>query len=240
MQGALECVGIPFVGCPTLPSAICYDKATTKAVAESLSIPTVPWRLLTAADIRSAKKEAESFMKYPFFLKPSGLGSSFGAAVIENAPDFDKSSERAYDLGGGRVLIEELVDIDAELECGYFATKCAELFTNVGEIRCNEGFYDYDTKYISDSAKTSSIAPVSDEMNGRIKEFSRELGERIGIRGIARFDYFLTRDGRLLFNEINTIPGFTDTSLYPKMLEASGLDVKEALTELITDAIGER
>lgn len=240
VQGALECAAIPYVGCDALSSAICYDKAMAKTVAEALSIPTARWMLLTSPDPKAAREDAEKRFAYPLFIKPSGLGSSFGAAVINGREDFEKSYQKAHRLGGGRVLIEERVDIYAELECGYFGSECKELFTDAGEIRYENGFYDYDAKYNSGSATVSPYASVDSKIKAKIKEFSLLLRERIGIRGIARFDYFLAKDGRLLFNEINTMPGFTASSLYPMMLEASGLEVKEAVSRLITDCIAKR
>ena len=238
VQGTLRSVGIPFIGCDLVSGAICYDKTTVKTIAEELLIPTAKWRLLTTPDKQLAKSKIKNFLPYPVFIKPSRLGSSFGAALVKEENEFDKAYDTAYRLGEGRVIIEEAISIEAELECGYFGTDCKEMFTEVGEIRYNGDFYDYETKY--SGKKSVHILPrssVSEEIKSRIKEYSSLLCERIGIKGICRFDFFHSRDGRLLFNEINTMPGFTGSSLYPRMLIESGISVSSAITQLVTDTL---
>ena len=164
------------------------------------------------------------------------LGSSIGAARVLSRNDFDKAFSTASKLDS-KVIIEELVDIEAELECAYFATKSKELFTNIGEIRCSSVFYDYNEKYKS-TEKTAvfSRSEREGEYGEKIREYSRRLVDIIGIRHLARIDFFLSKSGKLLFNEINTIPGFTSGSLYPLLLRTAGLDITDAVSALIEDA----
>lgn len=241
VQGALECAGISYVGCGTHASAVTSDKAYTKILAEHLGIPTAKWILAngkSAEDIILARARAEGHVGYPMFIKPTRLGSSVGASPARTREEFDEAYIHAASLGNGAVLIEELISIEKELECAYFADKSKELFTNPGQISCGGEFYDYDTKYKSHSnAKVSESASVEDETVKKIKEYSKLLVKLLGIREIARIDYFLTRDGRIIFNEINTMPGFTSGSLYPRLLSSHGIPPEELVNRLILDSV---
>ncbi len=239
VPGTLTNANIPYIGCDTVASSVCYDKVYTKVLAESLGIPSAKWLLCNNTDPGSARKRAESKLSYPMFLKPARLGSSFGASKVQSRENFAQAYSAAADLGGGRVLIEEFIPVEAELECGLFSTKSKVLFTKIGEIRYSSEFYDYNTKYLSDGIHTVTASGSLDGLyGGLIREYSERLSDLIGIHGIARIDFFLGRDGRILFNEINTMPGFTESSLYPAMLKESGLSVKEGLTELLLEAGG--
>ncbi len=238
--GALATANIPYIGTENAESAFCCDKIYTKLCAEHLGIATAKWTEATRLSSKEAKSRAEELLNYPMFIKPARLGSSFGAHAVYSESEFEKAYENAAKLGNGRILIEELVDISAELECGLFSTKSKELFTKIGEIRYSGDFYDYGTKYEDQgSCSVTADSPLEETLGDGIREYSRKLASLIGISGISRFDFFLTEDGRILFNEINTLPGFTHSSLYPRLLENSGLSVKTALTELLLDKISE-
>ena len=234
VQGALENANIPFFGCKSTESSLCYDKIYTKILAEGLGIPTSKSYFAIDKTEKEAREGAENAFSYPMFVKPARLGSSFGASPVRRREDFEESYEKAKKLGGGRVLIEELVDIRAELECVYFNYGSKELFTKIGEISYGSDFYDYDTKYNS-SNKASVIAdsPFDKTYGEKIRDYSEKLRRIIGIRDLSRFDFFLDYSGRLLFNEINTIPGFTKTSLCPRLIEQSGVELRGALFEAV-------
>lgn len=235
VSGALDSAKIPYVGCNTVASAVCYDKAVTKAVAASLKIPTAEWLTLTESDPERARAIAEKRLSYPMFVKPSGLGSSIGAGSAKDREEFLERYAEAYRLGE-KVLVERMVKVDRELECGYFAAKGKELFTDIGQIRYNSGFYDYETKY-EGGAAVSFPADIDSEIRDKIHRYSSLLVKEIGIRGICRLDYFLTSEGEILFNEINTMPGFTESSLYPRLIEGVGISVEDAVSLLIYDAL---
>lgn len=232
VQGLLDCAGISYTGCGTVTGAVASDKAFTKAVAESLGIPTLPWVLLTERDTAAAKKRAEERLGYPMFIKPSGLGSSIGACAVSSAAEFGRAYEKAFALGG-RVLAERALIGKSELECAYICASGKKLITPAGMIRTDGATYDYDTKYNSGSAKLTARAEIPYEIARRIERYTEELLDALSVRHLARVDYFLSDGGELYFNEINTFPGMTDSSLYSSMLEASGISRSDQIAALI-------
>lgn len=224
VQSALTLGKIPYIGCEGTVGALCRDKFTVKAVAQSLGIPTLSARLISRDDE----------IALPCFIKPSGLGSSIGAGAARNEGELQFALENAFRYTD-RVIAEPLLKGKRELECGYFSVKGKELFTNAGEILSQGEFYDYDSKY-SGGVGTATVAEIPPETNEKIKEYSARLVHALGVRQIARIDFFLTGED-IYFNEINTMPGFTEESLYPRMLSAMGIDLSEMLTLLIEDTV---
>lgn len=241
VEGALENARIPYVGESVRVGSLLCDKAYTKIIAEHLGIPVAKWVLGTPSvhySKQRARELAEKAFSYPLFIKPTSLGSSVGASVVREEEGFDLSYDTAASLGDGRVLIEEYANIEVELECAYFAVEGKEIFTNIGEISYASDFYDYDTKYSCDSSAIAEIhSTVSEEIRAQVLDYSKRLVSYFGIRDLSRIDFFLTRDGRLLFNEINTMPGFTASSLYPRLLMSEGISVGDLVTLLAKKAI---
>ena len=241
VQGWLISENIPIVGCGVSGGAVAADKAFTKLCAESLGIPTAEWILSVDGSKTRGKdvslRRAELSFGYPMFVKPAGLGSSFGASVAENREALSKAYDAAASAGDGRVIIEEKISVSAELECGYFAVNDKELFTKIGEISSKGRFYSFEEKYSSDSKFSVSTVSIHEAEYGQvIRSYARSLTELLGVRHLCRLDFFLSEDGRLLFNEINTMPGFTSGSLYPRMLESVGLSYAAAINLLLEDA----
>ena len=236
VQGLLECAGIPYVGCKVTAGAVASDKILTKDIAAALGIPTVPGiAIVNDTSTEGARVLAESRIGYPMFIKPSGLGSSLGAHAVYSPEEFAVHFDAAIRLGGKRVLIEELIEDKRELECAYLAHSGGSVFTPPGEI-ISHGVYDYDEKYGKNSRTvTRPTASVPDKISETVRDYSERLVSRLGISGLSRIDFFLS-GGELLFNEINTMPGFTETSLYPAMIAAAGIDPTELVTELIEGA----
>ena len=228
VQGLFTSLRTPFVGCDARASAVCLDKAVAKSVAESLGIPTVRWRLLTS------ERPCLDDFAYPVFIKPDCLGSSYGAGVARSPAEFDRLYAEAYALSG-RVLVEEFKSNARELECAFFEAQDERVISSAGEILC-DGFYSYDKKYARDGAKVSARADVSREQNERIRRYSEALCSFIGIRHLARVDFFLA-DGEIYFNEINTMPGMTETSLYLRLVSGEGISPTEAVNRFVSDAI---
>lgn len=230
VQGLLASCRVPFVGSNTRVSAICLDKAATKAFAEALGIPTVPWRLLTDG-------EDYTDLEPPLFIKPDCLGSSVGASPAHSRVELIAAIQSAASLGGGRVLAERLISPIRELECAYFSAQGEEIVSYPGEILC-DGFYSYERKYSTEAAGASARADVSRELAERMCEYTKQLCRVIGVRHLARVDFFLSGDA-LYLNEINTMPGMTASSLYPRLLVGAGISPAEAINRMISDAIAE-
>ncbi len=235
VQGALENATIPFVGCDTAASAVCRDKFYVKIIAERLGIPTLPCLCVSEGDgIESAIEAAERAFPYPLFIKPCRLGSSVGASAAKDRDELCEALRTAFSLST-RVLIEPCLTDKRELECGYFSANCKEIFTYPGEILIN-GSYGYAEKYLKTDTRLAVRSDIDEATADRVREYARRLCRALCVRDIARIDFFLSGD-RLYFNEINTFPGFTSGSLYPRMLEAAGLPIADALEMLIETAI---
>ena len=234
VQGALECQNIPYVGCDTSAGAVCRDKSFVKTIANSLGIPTLPHILVLRDEgLDYATRSAEAKFTYPMFIKPARLGSSIGVSSADSHRELTSALRLAFSLSD-RVIIEPYLSDKRELECGYFGAKGKEIFTNPGEIKI-KGVYGYNEKYLS-GAELSIRAEISEDISHKVREYSRRLIRALGVRDLSRVDFFLS-DDRLYLNEINTMPGFTEGSLYPKMIEAAGIGPEKMVDMLIEGAI---
>ena len=243
IQGALAAANIPYVGADNYLGPLAMDKAYTKIIAESLGIKCAKSVLgIRGSDSYgrdSVKCIAERNFGYPMFIKPARLGSSVGASAVLCEEDFLRAYSAADAVCDGRVLIEELVDIALEAECAVFRVKNKEIITDFGCISCKCGFYDYGKKYSGESgASVSDFSDIDPQAKSIMREYSSRLTDVLGIRHLARIDFFITKKGEVLFNEINTMPGFTGGSLYPKLLARAGIDPSWAVSQMIEDAKG--
>ena len=235
VQGALECAGIPYVGCDVAAGAVCRDKALVKAVAQSLGVPTLPYLVAFREEgVAYALRHAEEELCYPMFVKPTSLGSSVGVAAADTKDELRSALEGAFALSR-KVIIEPRLIHKRELECGYFSTKGKEIFTNPGEILC-EGLYGYKEKYTPGCARVAVRAELSDDLCQRVRDHSRAMVRQLGIRDLARVDFFLS-EGEIYLNEINTMPGFTDGSLYAAMIGGHGICESRLIELLISGAV---
>ncbi len=234
IAGVLRCAHIKHVGEGVYSSALCADKAYTRAVAQTLGIPVSKGILLTDEDIFDARAIAERSIGYPMFLKPARLGSSYGAHPIKNKDAFDRAYFDAsrYD---GRVLAEAMADIAYEAECAFFSDGTYSGY-EVGKINSGGAFYSFDAKYKS-KLPIASTDDIDKTARTEIIEYSKALVKYIGIKSISRLDFFVCKDGKILFNEINTFPGMTKSSLYPALTEKMGLARGEFIIRLIDKAI---
>lgn len=239
VQGMLELAGIPYVGSGVLGSAVGMDKATMKRLFQAEGLPVVPFVALTRieweADPDTVLRMAESKLAYPMFAKPGNMGSSVGISKIHSTEEFGPALDEAarYDR---RILIEQGVDA-RECECSVLGNDNPQVSV-VGEVVPGNEFYDYKAKYIDDNSDL--IIPA--ELPGHIAEEVRALALRafkaIDAAGMARVDFFVARDfSAVWLNEINTIPGFTRISMYPKLWEATGLSYPQLIDQLIKLAI---
>lgn len=236
VQGLLECLGFSFVGCKTEAGAVSIDKCFTKSVAEAAGIPTVPWIPVNGIITKEKAREVKDALGLPVFIKPARLGSSIGAGIARTEDELLDALEKASALGGGRVIAEKLIVPIRELEVAFLELGEKRYFTPAGEVVAGAEFYGYEQKYADTSP--SSVTPrasVPFEVEKRLLDYSARLTDALDIRGISRIDFFLCGED-LYFNEINTVPGMTESSLYPTLIrEHLGFDFVNLLIE---DALG--
>lgn len=238
VQGALENVKISYVGCDVFAGSLCSDKAFTKSVARELGIDVAEHTVSKKGECSDDFIARVTGKKFPIFIKPARLGSSIGARITKNESELRLAVENAYKLSD-KIIAEEFIDVEYELECAYLSACGVEIFSDVGLISSKCGFYDFEKKYnTGDGVVVTANADISRELSDKIRKYSKLLADTIGIRHLARFDFLLSKDGRLTFNEINTLPGFTETSLYPRLIERSGIPPKSLIEMLIYDAVG--
>ena len=239
VQGALVTAAIPFVGEDIFTSALCLDKAACRTVSDALSIPGAKWFSpplgMSAPDFA---KFAEQRLGYPMFLKPRYLGSSIGAGRAECREELEGAYMYATDNLTRQIIVEEAVDIDCELEIGVIRSKGKYIFTKTGQIKNKGGFYSFGEKYspCSSAELRSSFAP-SVEVGEAVGNMSRALACALSLRSLSRIDFFLDKKGKIYFNEINTMPGFTGASLFPKMFSEMGISPVELVDTLICEAV---
>ncbi len=240
IQGLLDTLGFKYVGCGVSAGALCFDKIYSKLLAESLGIPTLGWISDTEGEPpEEVKKRAESKIGYPMFIKPARQGSSIGACPVLCPDDFIPALLTARSSGHGRVLIEEYAEEKRELEVAYLSAFSKEIYTHPGEVSLR-GFYGYEEKYGSESrVRLFPKASIDEATADRIKMLARAIIKHADVRSISRIDFFLSGD-KIYFNEINTMPGFTEGSLYPMMIDASGVSPTRLVSLLIEDARRDR
>ena len=238
IQGLLEIAGIPYVGPHITASAVCMDKCMTKLVADQAGVKQADWCLVTRSaydhDAEAIRSMVESKFSYPVFVKPAGTGSSVGVSKVKHRDDLFAALEAAlaYDP---KVLVEEFID-GQEIECAVIGNK-TPMASVCGEVDSGADFYDYEAKYITDSSSLYIPARISDEAEETVRERAVKIYEALGCCGLSRVDFFVKKDGSVIFNEINTIPGFTSISMYPKLFEASGIPYAELIDKLLELAL---
>lgn len=237
VQGLLELSNLPYVGCRVTSSALAFDKVYTHIVAERIGVPMARWELVCAEEDRQAAcARVAASLGFPCFVKPANSGSSVGCSRADDAHALGEAL--AARLSGGPAgAIEELVTAQ-EVECAV----CGNLdpaAPTTGEIVTADGFYDYDTKYKTDTARLYIPAQIPQESAARVRELAVRVFRVLDCRGLSRVDFFVKQDGSVLFNEINTLPGFTSISMYPKMMIASGMTYSGLITRLIGLALEE-
>lgn len=233
ITGALRASHIKFVGCDVLAGAVCADKIITKMLADALKIPTAEWIFTVGEDREEAKEKAEEQLDYPLFIKPAALGSSIGISKVTASEDFIPAYEKAKALCE-RILIEKAIEVECELECAYLSLDGEDRYA-VGKILCGGKFYGFDEKY-NKFTDTKTSLPTS-SVTDRVIGMARTLKGATSIGGLARFDFFLSKNGRILFNEINTFPGMTGSSLYPALTLDMGLKEGEFINRLLSEAL---
>ena len=241
IQGLLEMAGIPYVGCGVTASANCMDKAIAKTLFTAAGIPNARWMEVTAQDldrIDLVEEQAASALGYPMFVKPVCAGSSVGVHKVTEPSQLEEAVRDALRFDN-RVLIEECIK-GQEVECAVMGNGQPVASDLVGEIAAS-GFYDYEGKYLNDSAQLYIPARIPQAAAERVRALAVKAYRALGCRGLARVDFFVcdgAEDGRgVVLNEINTLPGFTNISMYPKLFLASGYDYPGLVEKLIDLAL---
>lgn len=237
VQGMLDLAGVPYAGCGCAASAVAMDKAMTKSVVSTLAIPQALCAVLRRrgyeSDIAAACDEAEK-VGYPMFIKPSRAGSSVGVSKARNRAELTAALETAF-REDEKVLCEEAI-VGAETEVAVLEEKGKYTVSMPGEIVPGSDFYDYESKYISDVASYHIPARVSADDTEKLRRYAEEIFRALDCQGLARVDFFATDHGPV-FNEINTLPGFTPISMYPKLMAHSGVAFGELIDRLIESAL---
>jgi len=243
VQGLLELANVPYVGAGVLGSALGMDKAISKTVFAAHGLPIVPYLTVTAPEWKSAAQEVTARvaadLRYPVFVKPANLGSSVGISRATFDGELHDAIRTAFEYDR-KIVIEAGVPNAREIECAVLGNDQPEA-SLPGEIVVthSDGFYSYEAKYLDPNGATPKIpADLAPEMIARVRKLSVEAFRALDLAGMARVDFFLDdRNGALYLNEVNTIPGFTAISMYPKMWEATGVPYSELITRLLTLAI---
>lgn len=232
IQGLFELSHIPYVGMGVLASANGMDKTFSKLVFQSAGIPQANWIVVTAQDDFNEKSlEIEEKLGYPCFVKPARLGSSVGIGKAKNREQLLAALENAvkYDR---RILVEEHID-GHEVECAVLGNLDVKAAT-VGEIKPTVEYYDFDAKYNDNSTVLVIPAELPQETIEKIREYAVKAFKALDGQGLSRVDFFVKHsDGSIVLNEINTLPGFTNISMYPKLWDAAGIGYSELLDKLI-------
>lgn len=239
IQGLLQLAGIPYVGPHVASSAACMDKTLTKLVADNAKIRQAAWQLVTASELKqnptAVLDSLEVKFDYPVFVKPAGTGSSVGVAKAKNREALEHALYHAAKFDK-KILVEEFIN-GHEVEVAVLGND-APAASVCGEIDAGTEFYDYDAKYISDCAQLYIPARIDEQTAENVRDTAIRVYQALGCQGLSRVDFFVTYEGnQIVFNEINTIPGFTSISMYPKLFEASGIAYDKLLDELISLAL---
>lgn len=252
IQGLLDMADIPYIGCSTMASALTMDKEKTKQILKSSEIPVVPYICIKRCDLNNSQRYDEIFQRcidelgFPLFIKPCCAGSSNGANKAENAKEFSFYLMEAF-TWDDKVLVEESINA-REIECSVTGNSTtanpnceAETVRAYipGEILPTHTFYDFDAKYNDpDGAKLLIPADISTDLIETVRSTAVRAYKALDCSGLSRIDFFIDRDtGELYINEINTLPGFTSISMFPKMCEKAGLKFAELINLLIEEAL---
>lgn len=238
IQGLFELTGLPYVGCGVLASAVGMDKEVQKRLFRAAGLPVVDFLVYTARGWRenlpSVRAEIETTLGYPCFVKPACLGSSIGVTKVHGRDELEPALELAskYDR---KIIVERGLNA-REIECSVLGNDRPEASVP-GEIVPAREFYDYQAKYHDPNTRLLVPAPLDERTAERVRELAVRAFQALDCSGLARVDFLLDSDGEIYINEINTMPGFTSVSMYPRLWEASGLGFAQLLDRLIALAL---
>ena len=239
IQGLFELACIPYVGCGVLASAVSMDKIYTKIIVDDLGIRQAAFVPVRAHELKDMDKVVERIERkhgaYPVFIKPSNAGSSCGVSKAGNREELIEGLKKAAEIDS-KILVEEMI-YGREIECAVFGDgQDGTVASGVGEILSAGQFYDYDSKYNNPESKTVTDPELPAGAAETIRDYAVRIFNGVSGYGLSRVDFFVKEDGEVVFNEINTLPGFTAISMYPMLWEARGVSKKELVQKLIDSA----
>ena len=242
VQGLLQLAGIAYVGPHIAASAVSMDKTLTKLVVDHAGVPQAAWHLVRRNELAHQMDHVvevlEKKFTYPMFVKPAGTGSSVGVSKAANRNALCAALTAAAEFDT-KILVEEFID-GREIEVAVMGND-SPAASVCGEIDSGAEFYDYEAKYVTDTSTAYIPARISEEVEEQVRELAVKVYSAIGCQGLSRVDFFVTRkDNRIVFNEINTLPGFTSISMYPKLFAASGIPYGQLIDELLQLAMEAR
>jgi len=236
VQGLAQLLHIPIVGCDMTAGAICMDKIATKRILETCGIVVAPYEVYQRGLEPPTFGRLVEKLGTPLFVKPNRAGSSVGVSKVESQAELDHAFEVALKEDNS-VLIEQAI-VGRELEVAVLGNPPHHKTSGVGEIQMQDGFYDYDAKYDNgSSARVVAHADIPPEKATEIREAAHKSYEILGCSGLSRVDFFLTEDGVVYVNEVNTLPGFTNISMYPKLWREEGVSYGQVIERLIDLAL---
>lgn len=237
-QGLLRLLGLPFVGPDVLGSAVAMDKLVMKTLLAAEGVPQVAFRRVSRDRFETdpaAVLARFGSWRYPLFVKPANLGSSVGISRVETAAELGGALAEAF-RHDRRAVVEEGLEDVRELEIGLLGNG-TPLASPVGEVSFEGAFYDYETKYSQGRARLLIPADVPAAVAAECRHLAQKAFRALDLAGLARVDFFLSRDGRVLLNEVNTMPGFTETSMYPRLFREAGISYPDLLERLVRLAL---
>ncbi len=238
LQGLLELSGIPYCGCGVIASALCMDKMHANMAFDKAGIPHCKWDYMMDWEMDNFDSIADKMgnkFGYPIFVKPANSGSSVGISKAENRDELKDAVSLAL-AHDNKVIFEEFVE-GHEVECAVLGN-CPDLIASeVGEIGASAKFYDYDDKYKNGTSKTFIPASLPEETRNKIREIAKKAFTVVDCKGLSRVDFFVTNDNRILLNEINTLPGFTKISMYPQLMQHTGMSYSDLVDNIIQLAL---
>ena len=239
VQGLMQLAGIPCVGPHVAASAVAMDKTLTKLVADHAGVTQAAWQLVRSGDMGSRMEKTldslEARFRYPVFVKPAGTGSSVGVSKACDREDL-RSALLAAGKYDDKVLVEEFIR-GREVEVAVMGND-SPVASVCGEIDSGAEFYDYDAKYITDTSVAYIPARIPEDVAETVRDTAVKIYKAIGCQGLSRVDFFVTwQENKVVFNEINTLPGFTSISMYPKLFGASGIPYPQLIDQLIALAL---
>ncbi|WP_022796728.1 D-alanine--D-alanine ligase [Bavariicoccus seileri] len=234
IQGLFEIFDLPYVGCGVLASAAGMDKIVSKSLFQQMGLPQLPYVPITEYEWHtypeSVYAKCEGTLIYPVFVKPANMGSSVGVSKAGNREELIAAVNEAFSYDH-RVVIEQGVEA-REVECGVLGLH--DIHTSVvGELVKSKGFYDYDEKYINNTVELQIPADLPEEISAKIQSYAKEAFGVIDGSGLSRCDFFVTEHNEIYINEINTLPGFTQFSMYPSLWKETGLQYSDLIAELL-------
>lgn len=232
IQGLLEVAQVPYTGCSSLSSGLCMDKAYTHMIAESVNIPMANYQRIEKDVDRNSL-----VIEYPCIVKPSREGSSFGVTYVEDASKIDSALDEAFKYDDKIIIERYIKGVEVGVGILDIPTENRRIISNVDQVNFTGPIFDYQEKYHPHTIVTLPESTFPNDVLDQVKNYANKIYDVMECNGFARIDFFVNDNHEIFFNEVNTIPGFTETSRYPKMMQGQGISYSELIKLLIDGAL---